>query len=153
MNYFRELQKFIRGDRREEGWISPWRGEQERRRAEEGVSFVVTAKQIKVRQERPLPKRGPRLTKQIRPHVLRPVCPLEGCHKNLYGRNAFGLCVDHLRFYRVLIDQRIKLCSKCDNVIRIGNMFGMCKVHAQPLYKKRSLANARAKKMNLLEAA
>lgn len=45
-----ELHLFLRGELRTDGWMSDWRRELERRRAEEEAKPIVTAPQIKQRQ-------------------------------------------------------------------------------------------------------
>lgn len=171
-----DIQLFVRGDLRNDGWISSWREEQERRRKEEhGDRKFVTAPQIKVRQERVVnpakvinPKTPKRLC-ELCPTVIRASNKSGRCVKHLIkfaqkgdprlcppcGRpirqcNSFGLCKLCQNKYRRMIHQkRLVICDQCPRKLHANNTTGKCVEHAAELHKRRDNAAKREKRQAL----
>lgn len=127
----RELYQFVIGELRTDGWVSDWRKEQERRRAEDVRTFV-TAPQIKARQERV---------------IIKKFC--DGCGKGVKSNTKSGLCHPCSRKRakcacgRTVYNKGIsatqcrecfhrgnrKVCALCPAMLNASTACGLCKIH------------------------
>lgn len=121
-------------------WKSPWRIEQERRRAEEaGRRTLITATQIQTRQERPKQCRNQRVTptkfcggcgKGVKSNTESGFCQpclrkrdKCACGRTIYKGNSLSQCKQcHIRDTR-------KKCPLCPNMLNASNAYGLCKPH------------------------
>lgn len=113
--YGKELQMFIMGEIRTDGWKSSWRIGEERRRSEEmGKRVFVAAPQIKARQER-----KPRV-------VISPArrCEFDFCIAKIRRCNKTGRCDAH-PLKRPPMKTGYQ-CPACDGAVR-KTKFGLCK--------------------------
>lgn len=148
---------FCRGEIRTDGWKSDWRREQERRRIEAiAPRTVVTAPQIKVRQERkpaaPKPPRKPK-AKPIsnRDHMRRirqanrakGLCGSCG-EPTQKGRYSCVKCLEakakwYARKKGILFAPKIiqtKSCKVCSSLLNSNNRCGLCVKHYRKSHKR-----------------
>jgi len=106
MHTDRELQMFIRGEIREQGWKSPWRVDQERRRAEERSSLITYQ---------------PEMTR-VPPN--RPYLVCRQCPAKISRMSKSGCC-------RKCGAKRVakKKCIFCNQELRKVNTTGRCMKH------------------------
>lgn len=165
----RDIQLYVRGDIRNDGWVSPWREEQERRRKEElGERKFVTAPQIASRQERkpilrPRTKSEPRTCELCttvirtnnktgrcihhspgRAQKVKALCPR--CETPIRAHNTFGICTEcYYKFRRMIHQDPIKTCDECSTQLRSNNKTGKCTNHAISVHRKTENAKRREK--------
>lgn len=169
----RDIQLFVKGEIRSDGWISDWRIDLERRRKEDlGKRKFVTAPQIIARQARtrvtrPTPK--PRVKavprtcevcstviktdnktgrcihhQSKRIQKVKSLCPR--CETPMRAHNKFGICTGCYQKYRRLISQEvIKMCDECPAQLRSNNITGKCMKHAYSVHRRTENASRRAK--------
>jgi hypothetical protein len=122
-----KFQLFLDGKIRSDGWVSPWRREQERRRNEEAMRpRIITAPQIKARQER-----KPKVVKERKP-IAPPTpprfCGFGDCQTRIRRANKTGRCIHH----KLKAEPKaVTVCpyTGCKNKLRVSNKHGICCVH------------------------
>lgn len=155
MSYF--LQEFAKPNVPE--WKSDWRKEFERRSAEDKRKpKLVTASQIKVRQERPArkpvvrTKPNPRIGEKRRRAEWKEKGLCRSCGRELVpGRCQCSKCLERTRLYyakrngiEMVPVSRDRACATCGASLHPRNSYGYCRKHFRslPEQEKRSLRMA-----------
>ena len=105
-------------------WKSPWRIEQEQRRAEEAAAQRALVK----------PAQKP-ARKPAKPYIYAPrkrgTCSIPGCGAELDHRNKSGLCLQHIADQWRKPRPVRKSCTVegCGKKLNKVNRFGLCKGH------------------------
>lgn len=169
----RDIQLYVKGEIRNDEWISDWRRDQEQRRKDDlGKRKFVTAPQIVARQARtrvirhapkPRIKAAPRVCERCttviktanktgrcihhqprRVQMVKSLCPF--CDAPVRAHNRLGICSKCRGKYRRLIEQGpIKLCDECPTRLRSNNTTGKCMDHAYSVHRRTENASRRAK--------
>jgi hypothetical protein len=152
MSYF--SQEFAKPNAPE--WKSDWRKEFERRSAEDKRKpKLITAPQIKVRQERPTrkpvmrPRVYPRLGEKRRRDEWKEKDLCRSCGRDRApGRLRCGKCLERTRLYyakkngiEMIPVSRDRTCATCGTLLHPRNRYGHCRKHFRllPEQAKRSL--------------
>lgn len=139
--HYRDLQRFVIGETRVDGWKSDWRKEQEQRRAEEMANRkFVTAPQIKARQEAWGQRGYQEDLRKPRVHRIavtgENICEADGCTNYIRRDNQMGRCMDH-RYDPARVRKPAKptvyhprvptkFCAGCGKGLRINAMTPKC---------------------------